>query len=472
MRKTKIVATLGPVVHSEEKITALIAAGMDVARFNMSHSTHEEHLERFIALKQARKKANKHVAALLDTKGPEVRLGLFQGGEAYLEEGSTFVLTAEEVLGNESIASVTYKNLAQDVKPGNSILLSDGEIALVVTEVKEDEIYTVVVNGGKISDRKGVNTPGVHRNMEYLSEIDKRDLLFGIGQGFDFVAASFVECVEDMQAVRRFLDENGGKEIKIIAKIESERGVENADEIIAVSDGVMVARGDMGVELPLCEVPILQKRLIQSAHKAGVQVITATQMLESMITNPRPTRAENTDVANAIYDGTSAVMLSGETAAGKYPVESVKTMAEIALRTEEDINYKRRFLREDGYEVRGVPDAISHAACTISYDLNAKAILAMTKSGNTADLVSKFRPAVPIVGCAVEERVLRQMNLFWGVVPIKADEQVDLDVMIDQAILGAKKEDLLGEEDLAVVTAGVPLGKSGLTNLIKVETVK
>lgn len=475
MRKTKIVATLGPASMDPLIMEQLILAGLDVARFNFSHGSHEEQQEKLRNLHLAEAKIGKQIGLLLDTKGPEIRLGNFNGGQALLEEGNTFVLTTSDVLGDEEIASITYKDLPKDVKPGDSILLNDGEIALLVTAIEKDEIYTQIINGGIISDKKGVNTPGVYRRMEYLSEVDKRDILFGIENGFDMIAASFVECAEDVKTLREFLEANGGGHMKIISKIESERGVENALDIICVSDGVMVARGDMGVEVPLCDVPVLQKRLINAAHKAGIQVITATQMLESMIANPRPTRAETTDVANAIYDGTSAVMLSGETAAGKYPVEAVRTMAQIAGRAEQDINYEKRFKNNQVVYQKDeddIPDAISHAACTISYDLEATAIFAMTRSGNTANTISKFRPAVPIIGCAVDAHVLRQMRLFWGVEPIKTEEQVDLDVMIEEGIAGAKAAGLVKPGDLVVVTAGVPLGISGLTNLIKVEKVK
>ncbi len=471
MRKTKIVATLGPATEDRATLERLIGAGMDVARFNFSHGTHEEHLKRLQNLKKAREALGRPVAALLDTKGHEVRLQNFKGGKAYLQRGGRFVLCSEPILGDETCASLSYDRLWQDVKPGNSILLNDGNIELRVLEVQDGKIVTEVKNGGVISDKKGVNTPGVHLQLPSMSEADKADILFGIEQGFDLIAASFMENKESVLELKQFLRDNGGGHIKVISKIESESGLENAEEIIAVSDGVMVARGDMGVEVPLEEVPVMQKRLIKLARKRGVQVIIATQMLESMINNPRPTRAESTDVANAIYDGTSAVMLSGETAMGSYPVEAVAIMAAIAARTEKDIDYKKRFRENAGF-AGTLPNAISHAACTIAHDLDAAAIFAMTKSGYTADMVSKFRPAVPILGCAVEDYVLRQMNACWGVAPMKISEQTDADEMFCEATNEALKKGFIQSGDFVVITAGVPLGISGLTNLLKVEKVK
>ena len=470
MRKTKIVATLGPASNTQEKMMQLIQAGMDVARMNFSHGDHEEQLAKFNALKMARETMGRHVAILLDTKGPEIRLGRFAGGSAELKKGTVFVLTSEKVLGDEHHASITYPDLYRDIKVGNVILLDDGNLELKVEKIKDRDIYTRVVVGGKISDKKGVNTPGVHLGLEYLSEVDKEDIRFGIANGIDMIAASFTESAENVLAMREFLREEGAGDIYIIAKIESERGLANAKEILEVSDGIMVARGDMGVEIPLYEVPVMQKRLINMANEAGKIVITATQMLESMVNSPRPTRAESTDVANAIYDGTSAVMLSGETASGKYPVEAVRTMANIAERTEREINYQKRFFEADK-ETQSVTDAITHAACTIAYDLKAAAIFAMTKSGKTAELASRFHPEVPIIGCATDGPVLRRLNLYWGVEPMGLPVCDEAEEMFEMAITKAKRIGLVKTGDQIVITAGVPLGIPGLTNMLKVVTV-
>lgn len=474
MRKTKIVATLGPASSDVETIKQLICAGMDVARFNFSHGDHREQLGRLQALKQAREELNKPVAALLDTKGPEVRLGRFRGGKAELVEGQSFTLTTDSVVGDEKRASVSYKRLPLDVRRGDVILLDDGNIELCVKRVTGSEIETEVVDGGTITDRKGVNLPGVHLNMPYMSEADEQDILFGIKHGFDIIAASFVRNADDLLQLREFLDQNGGGHIKVIAKIENAEGVENAGEIIRSCDGIMVARGDMGVEIPLEEVPVQQKKLIKRGYLAGKQVITATQMLESMITHPRPTRAEGTDVANAIYDGTSAIMLSGETAAGKYPVKAVETMARIALRTEQDIDYKKRFFTESqrNHGAENTPDAISHASCTISYDLNAAALLAITKTGTTAKLISKFRPSVPIIGGAMTDEVMRQLNLSWNVFPIRLDEKMNMDELFAHAVEQAVEAGYLHRGELVIITAGIPLGVAGRTNMIKVHVVE
>ena len=471
LRKTKIVATLGPASDTQEKIMQLIQAGMDVARMNFSHGTHEEQLGKFRALQKARETLGRHVAILLDTKGPEIRLGLFAGGKAELRRGGLFTLTGEDILGDEKRAKITYPDLYRDIRPGQCILLDDGNIELQVEKVEGGDICTRVVTGWVISDRKGVNTPGVHLNREYLSQADREDILFGLEHGMDMIAASFTESADNVREMRAFLRENGGADIPIIAKIESERGLANAEEILRESDGIMVARGDMGVEIPLYEVPVMQKKLIAMANRAGKTVITATQMLESMMNNPRPTRAESTDVANAIYDGTSAVMLSGETASGKYPVEAVKIMACIAKRTEEDINYAKRFF-ESIKQTHSVTDAITHAACTMSYDLKAAAILAMTKSGKTAELASKFRPEVPIIGCATDGQVLRRLNLCWGVEPMGLPECDSADEMFSMAIAQAKAKGLVRAGDQIIITAGVPLGIPGLTNMLKVAVVE
>ncbi|MBQ9942096.1 MAG: pyruvate kinase, partial [Christensenellaceae bacterium] len=471
MRKTKIIATLGPASNTEEIIRELILAGVNVLRFNFSHGDYEEHLSRLRIVEKLREEMNMPIATLLDTKGPEVRLGKFEGGRAILQAGETFTLTAEDVIGTSARASVSYNKLPEDVKPGNCILLDDGLIELEVLSVQGSEILTRVKNGGVISDRKGVNIPGVFLSMPYLNKKDEEDIVFGIQHGFDIIAASFVRCADDVLQIRKILDKHGNDTIRIIAKIENADGVNNSEEIIRVSDGIMVARGDMGVEIPLEEVPVLQKKLIRKGYLAGKQVITATQMLDSMMTHPRPTRAESTDVANAIYDGTSAIMLSGETAAGKYPVEAVTTMARIARRAERDIDYKKRFFTNAARETDDVTGAISHATCTTAYDLNAAAIITITKSGQTARMVSRYRPDMPIIGCAMDDKVLRQMNLSWGVSPVKLEEQTSTDALFTHAVEEVSKAGLVKNGDVVVITAGIPLGMSGTTNMIKVHIV-
>ena len=471
MRKTKIVATLGPASNNEDIIRDMILAGMNVARFNFSHGDYEEHVGRLNMLKKVREELGIPVAALLDTKGPEVRLKKFEGGKAILQEGDTFTLTTEDVMGNSQRASITYMGLPAVVKEGDKILLDDGLIELKVLSTTAEDILTRVINGGVISDRKGVNIPGVFLSMPYLSKKDEEDIVFGIENGFDIIAASFVRCADDVMQIRKILDKHDNTSIRVVAKIESADGVKNSAEIIRSCGGIMVARGDMGVEIPLEDVPVLQKKLIHQGYVAGRQVITATQMLESMITNPRPTRAESTDVANAIYDGTSAIMLSGETANGKYPVEAVRTMARIAERTERDINYKKRFFMANERENDDVTGAISHATCTTAYDLNAAAIITITKSGQTAKMVSKFRPSIPIIGCAMDDTVLRQLNLSWGVTPVKLKEQTSTDALFAHAIEEVSKAGLVKNGDLVVMTAGIPLGMSGTTNMIKVHIV-
>ena len=471
MRKTKIVATLGPSANTEEVIRELILAGMDVARFNFSHGDHEEHLSRLNILKKVRDELHKPIAALLDTKGPEIRLGHFSGGSAQRVEGQFFTLTGEEIMGDENRVSITYAGLVKDVKSGSRILLDDGLIELEVVSIEGSEILTKVKNGGKIGDRKGVNVPDVFLSLPYLNTKDEEDILFGIEQGFDLIAASFVRCADDVLQIRRLLDTHNCPEVRIIAKIENAEGVKNSKEILRVCDGLMIARGDMGVEIPLEEVPVLQKKLIKQAYFAGKQVITATQMLESMINNPRPTRAESTDVANAIYDGTSAIMLSGETANGKYPVEAVRTMARIARRTEKDIDYKKRFFALHNREIGDVTGAISHATCTTAYDLDASAILTITKSGQTAKNASKYRPLMPIIGCAMDDTVLRQLNLSWGVTPVKLKNQTNTDALFAHAVEEVAKAGLIRCGDLVVITAGIPLGISGTTNMLKVHIV-
>ena len=471
MRKTKIICTLGPSSESEETLRRLMIEGMDVARFNFSHGTHEEQLEKFNRVKRIREELGLPVAALLDTKGPEIRLKTFENDKAELKQGSRFTLTTREVLGNASIVSITYKDLPKDVKPGGRILLDDGLIELLIDDVDDTEIHCTVANSGVISNRKGVNVPDTNLSMPFISQKDYDDICFGIEHGFDFIAASFTRTAEDILQIRKILEEKNFNNISIIAKIENMQGVQNINDIIRVSDGIMVARGDMGVEIPLEEVPVLQKKIIQKVYQAGKQVITATQMLDSMMKNPRPTRAEATDVANAIYDGTSAIMLSGETAAGAYPVEALQTMVKIAERTEIDINYRRRFEEKGTGVITDVTNAISHATCTTGMDLNAAAIITVSKSGRTARMISKFRPTCPIIACTMSESVWRRLNLSWGVQPVIITERDTTDDLFETAVEAAQKKGYVKQGDITVITAGVPLGVSGTTNMLKVQVV-
>lgn len=472
MRKTKIVCTMGPATDDEEVLKQIMLAGMDVARLNFSHGTHEEQARRIDTIKRLRQECQRPVAIMLDTKGPEIRVRDFTGGKVTLSDGQYFTLTGENILGDEKRASITFTELYKDVSVGTEILIDDGLIRMQVVDFDGTDIVCRVINGGVVSNHKGVNVPSAHLNMEFLNAVDRDDILFGIGKDVDFVAASFVRCADDVMEMRRFLDENGGQAIKIISKIENGEGLKNIDEIIAASDAIMVARGDMGVELPEEEVPIAQKMIIRKVYEAGKQVITATQMLDSMMKNPRPTRAETADVANAIYDGTSAIMLSGETAAGRFPVESVRMMVRIAERTESEIDYKKRFFARDRESNRNVTDAISHATCTTAYDLNSAAIIVVTKSGSSARMISRYRPACDIIGCGTTEKVCRQLNMSWGVTPILLAEKTDIFELIDYAIRRAKDAGLVKKDDTVVITAGVPIGMSGTTNMIKVETIQ
>lgn len=471
MPKTKIVCTLGPSTDKDGVLEQCIAQGMNVARFNFSHGDHEIHQKRVDEFREIQKKCKKPLAMLLDTKGPEIRLGNFLDGKVSLKAGQAFELTTEDVMGNETISHVSYQDLPKEVEVGTRILINDGLVEMRVEEVRETSVVCRVENDSVLSNYKGVNIPEIHLNIPYLSEQDKSDLIFGINQDFDFIAASFVRTAQDIRDLRSFLHENGGDGILVIAKIENREGVENIDEIIEVSDGIMIARGDMGVELPEEEVPVLQKMIISKVYEAGKQVITATQMLESMITNPRPTRAEVTDVANAIYDGTSAIMLSGETAAGKFPVEAVSTMVRIAENIEKHIHYKKRFFNRGRLENPDITDAVCHATCTTAYDLGASAIIAVTKTGRAAKMISRFRPACPILGGTTSRRVWRQLAMSWGVKPLLLDEKVDVLELFSHAVEQGKKEELLKDGDLAVITSGVPLGQSGTTNMMKVVKV-
>lgn len=471
MRKTKIVCTLGPSTDDEQVMRQLMFAGMDVARFNFSHASHAEHKERFDRLVRLRDELDLPVAALLDTKGPEIRLCKFKDGSAQLKKGQLFVLTTKPVEGTPECVSITYEGLANDVREGSVILIDDGLVEMSVTEVRPGEIVCRVHNDGVVSDNKGVNVPNADLSMPYISQKDRQDIIFAIENDFDFIAASFTRSAADILDIRKIFEEYHHNSIQIIAKIENMQGVQNIDEIIKVADGIMVARGDMGVEIPLEEVPVLQKLLIKKACNAGKVVITATQMLDSMMKNPRPTRAETTDVANAIYDGTSAIMLSGETAAGLYPVEAVKTMARIAVRAENDIDYIKRFKTRSGVANPDVTNAISHATCTTAHDLNASAIITVTKSGKTARMISKYRPACPIIGCSMSKTVCRQLNLSWGIKPLLMEEKDTTDSLFDHAVDSAEKAGAVSQGELVVITAGVPLGISGTTNMMKVNVV-
>lgn len=470
MRKTKIVCTIGPACETKEKMMELMRAGMDMARFNFSHGTQQDQKERLECAREAAAELGLPVAMLLDTKGPEIRLRDIEGGKVELKAGQVFTLTTEEMLGNSERAAITYQGLPGDVEKGMAILIDDGQIDMRVEEIGETEIRCRVVNGGKISNHKGVNVPGAILSMPYINEVDKSDILFGIENGYDYLAASFVRCKEDVLELRRILRDHESN-MKIISKIENMQGVQNLDEIISVSDGIMVARGDMGVEIPMEEVPVLQKEMIKKTTSQGKLVITATQMLESMIHNPRPTRAEVTDVANAIYDGTTAVMLSGESAAGAYPREAVETMARIAERAEQDIDYAGRMKQIHEEADIDITKAISHACCTTAIDLHAKAIITVTMSGFTAGMISRYKPECMIIGCTMSPRVWRQMNLFWGVTPLRIEEQETTNALFDKALEVARKSGLVEKGDTVVLTAGVPLGVSGNTNMIRVVEV-
>ncbi len=469
LRKTKIICTLGPSTDKGDVLKQLMSEGMNVARFNFSHGTHEEQGERLKKVKELREELNLPVATLLDTKGPEIRLRDMEGGKVQLEAGQKFTLTTEEILGNKERVSITYRDLVKDVAPGCRILIDDGLIELGVDEVTDTDIACHVVNGGMISNKKGVNVPNVELSMPYISDKDYEDIVFGIENDFDFVAASFVRTADDVLEIRKIFEEKGCHNINIISKIENMQGVDNIDEIIRVSDGIMVARGDMGVEIPLEDVPVIQKMIIKKVIEAGKQVITATQMLDSMMKNPRPTRAEATDVANAIYDGTSAIMLSGETAAGLYPAEALKTMVKIAVRTEQDINYTARFKARQNLSNPDITNAISHATCTTANDLNAAAIITVTQSGRTARMISKYRPDCMIIGGSMSPKVCRQLNLSWGVIPLLMVEKDDADELFEYAVDVVEKAGLISMGDITVITGGVPLGVPGTTNILKVH---
>ena len=470
MRKTKIICTLGPSTDKEGVLRELIANGMNVARFNFSHGSHEEHLGRLEKLKALREELGKPVAALLDTKGPEIRLKDFKNGVENLVAGQTFTLTTRDVEGTNEICSITYKDLPMDVEPNGTIMLDDGLIKLQIQTVNDTDIVCTVLNSGKIKNKKGVNVPGVHLSMPYMSQRDKDDIIFGIQQGYDFIAASFVRTAQDVYDIRNLLNQYDSN-IRIIAKIENREGVNNIDSILAAADAVMVARGDLGVEIDFTELPGIQKTIIDRSFSFGKPIVTATQMLDSMIVNPRPTRAEISDVANAIYDGTSAIMLSGETAAGAYPVEALKTMSAIAERTEQEGFHLRGRTMDFNPGKISVSDATAHAACLTARDVNSAAIVTVSESGTTARLLSKYRPQQPIIACVMREQVQRQLSLSWGITPLMMSLAHSTDELIEMSTALAKENGYLHNGELAVVTAGVPVGVSGTTNMIKIHMV-
>ncbi|MEA4934191.1 MAG: pyruvate kinase [Lawsonibacter sp.] len=471
MRKTKIICTLGPAVDNEDMIHTLIRSGMDAARFNFSHGSHPEHLARLNMLKSVRDTMGRPVATILDTKGPEIRIKSFDTKSICLETGDSFILTTEDVAGNQSRVSVTYPELHNEVTTGQEILIDDGLVAIRVERIQGPDIICTVENGGTLSANKSINIPGIHIHLPALTEKDIADIRFGIENDFDFIAASFVRRAADVTAVRHVLHEYGGDDIRVIAKIENQEGIDNMDEILAAADGIMVARGDLGVEIPAARVPILQKQMIRKGLQAGKPVITATQMLDSMMRNPRPTRAEVSDVANAVFDGTSCVMLSGETAGGKYPVEALTSMVEIVTEAENSIHYWRQFQKQRVVPASNINDAITHTCCLTAKDLDAKAILAATNSGRTARMICRFRPACPVAALTMHEKVRRQLAISWGVIPFLTGEVTSTDRIFSLSAEVALKEGLVKDGDTVVITAGVPLGKSGSTNLIKAQII-
>ena len=471
MRRTKIICTLGPAVDSEDMIRTLIRTGMDAARFNFSHGSHPEHLARLNMLKAVRDAMGRPVATILDTKGPEIRIKSFETKTITLEPGDPFTLTTEDVTGNQGWVSVTYPQLHEELQPGQEILIDDGLVAIRVERIEGTNIVCTVENGGTLSANKSINIPGVHIQLPALTEKDIDDIRFGVENDFDFIAASFVRRAADVEAVRAVLHDCGGDDVKIIAKIENQEGVDNLDAILEAADGIMVARGDLGVEIPAARVPILQKQMIRKGLQQGKPVITATQMLDSMIRNPRPTRAEVSDVANAVYDGTGSVMLSGETAGGKYPVEALQAMVGIVTETEGAIDYWKQFQKQRVLPASNINDAITHTCCLTAKDLDAKAILTATNSGRSARMICRFRPACPIAALTMHEKVRRQLNISWGVTPFLTGEVNSTDRIFSLSAEVALKEGLVQNGDTVVITAGVPLGKSGSTNLIKAQVI-
>ena len=473
LRKTKIICTLGPAVDSEELIVALIKGGMNGARFNFSHGSHPEHLERLNRLKAVRDRMGSPVATILDTKGPEIRIKSFESKTVDLAAGEDFILTVDDVPGTAQRVSVTYPKLHEEVAPGQEILIDDGLVAMRVREIQGPDVVCQVENGGTLSANKSINIPGAHIQLPALTEKDVADIRFGVENDFDFIAASFVRRAADVEAVRQVLHDCGGDQVKIIAKIENQEGIDNLDEILNAADGVMVARGDLGVEIPAAKVPALQKQMIRMGLQAGKPVITATQMLDSMIRNPRPTRAEVSDVANAVYDGTSCVMLSGETAGGKYPVEALAAMLEIVTEAEASIDYWKRFQKQLVVTTSSnINDAITHTCCLTARDLNATAILAASSSGRTARMICRFRPACPVAALTMHEKTRRQLSICWGVIPFLTGEVNSTDRIFSLSAEVAVKEGLVQPGDTVVITAGVPLGQSGSTNLIKAQVIE
>lgn len=470
MRKTKIICTIGPASQNEETLTQMCLAGMNVARLNFSHGSYEEHQKKIDLIKKVREKLHIPLAIMLDTKGPEYRIGTFREGKVTVREGDTYTFTTENVDGDETKVSVSYKDLMRNLNVGDKILVNNGLVNFEVKEIRGCEAICTVINSGVLSDRKSMSFPNKVMPGPYLSEQDRQDILFGIRNDVDFVAASFVSNKEDVAEVRKLLDENGGADIDIIAKIENRAGVDNIEDICECCDGIMIARGDLGVEIPFVEVPSIQKMLISKCRLLGKRVITATEMLESMITNPRPTRAEISDVANAVYDGSSAIMLSGESAAGKYPVEAVRNMAQIAEYTETHTSYRKRFLNTD-FKINSILDAISHATCAMAIDVEAKAIVVCSTSGMTARMVSRFRSPVDIIGTTTVPKAWHKLALSWGVTPVLVEEFSSMDVMFHYAMAAAKDSLNLNKGDTVVLTGGPINGKSGNTNTIKVETI-
>ncbi|MBQ8836728.1 MAG: pyruvate kinase [Clostridia bacterium] len=470
MRKTKIVCTIGPASETKEVITGLCKAGMNVARMNFSHNTHADHKRRIDLVKEVREELGLPIAIMLDTKGPEFRIGVFEGGKVTLNDGDTFTFTTDNIIGDRERVSVSYAKLPEELSSGDTILLNNGLLSFKVERINDSNIECKVICGGELSDRKSMSFPGKVMKQEYLSEQDKSDIKFGAENGIDFIACSFVSCKQDLIDVHNYLSEINADDIELIAKIENQSGFDNIEEICEHCDGIMVARGDMGVEIPFEQLPAIQKKLITKCRLLGKRVITATEMLESMIQNPRPTRAEISDVANAVYDGTSAIMLSGETAAGKYPVQAVETMAKIAETTENNIHYAKRFYKAE-FKIKNTVDAISHATCGMAIDIDAKAIVACSLSGMTARMVSRFRSPVPIVGLTTDETTWRRLSLSWGVIPAMCEKFTSTEVLFYTAKKITEQTLSLTKDDKIVITGGVTNGESGNTNLIKIENI-
>lgn len=470
MRKTKIVCTIGPACSNPATLEKMVLAGMNVARLNFSHGTHDDHKYRIELIKSVRAKLNMPVGILLDTKGPEYRIGIFENGSVDLEQGDEFTFTAEDVLGDKNRVSVSYKKLAEELYVGDTVLVNNGLMIFQVKRIEGSDVVCETLNSGRLSDRKSMSFPNKVLKSDYLSEQDKADILFGLEHGVDFIACSFVSCVEDLKLVREFIEENGNHDVSLIAKIENRSGIDNIESICEECEGIMIGRGDMGVEIPYEELPAIQKKLITKCRLLGKRVITATEMLESMITNPRPTRAEISDVANAVYDGSSAIMLSGETAAGKYPVESVSAMARIAEHTEKTIHYEKRF-RNTEFKIKNTLDATSHAVCGLAIDIDAKAIVVCSLSGTTTRMVSRFRSPVDILGLTVSEKTLNKLTMSWGVRPLLCDRYPSVEVLFYRAKQYAKETLGLKPGDKIIITGGNTDGRSGNTDLIKIETI-